>query len=62
MSVNLYFLASAVWLWVMGIAYNVPPLRTKEWPYLDVLSESINNPIRLLLGWFALVSVRFPPV
>jgi len=40
----------------------VPPLRTKEWPYLDVLSESVNNPIRLLLGWFALVSGRFPPV
>lgn len=59
---NWYFLASAVWLWLMGIAYNVPPLRTKEWPYLDVLSESVNNPIRLLLGWFALVSGQFPPV
>jgi hypothetical protein len=46
----------------MGIAYNVPPLRTKEWPYVDVLSESVNNPIRLLLGWFALVSGRFPPL
>ena len=62
MTIGIYFLASAVWLWVMGIAYNVPPLRTKEWPYLDVLSESINNPIRLLLGWFALVSIHFPPV
>jgi decaprenyl-phosphate phosphoribosyltransferase len=61
-SLNWYFLASAVWLWLMGIAYNVPPLRTKEWPYLDVLSESVNNPIRLLLGWFALVSTTFPPV
>jgi 4-hydroxybenzoate polyprenyltransferase len=61
-SVNLYFLASAVWLWLMGIAYNVPPLRTKEWPYVDVLSESINNPIRLMLGWFALVSAHFPPL
>jgi decaprenyl-phosphate phosphoribosyltransferase len=61
-SLNYYFLASAVWLWVMGILYNVPPIRTKEWPYLDVLSESINNPIRLLLGWFALVSGRFPPL
>jgi decaprenyl-phosphate phosphoribosyltransferase len=39
----------------------VPPIRTKEWPYLDVLSESINNPIRLLLGWFALVTTTFPP-
>jgi decaprenyl-phosphate phosphoribosyltransferase len=59
---NVYFLASAVSLWIMGIAYNVPPLRTKEWPYVDVLSESINNPIRLLLGWFALVTTKIPPV
>jgi len=61
-ALNAYFLISAILLWVMGIAYNVPPLRTKEWPYLDVLSESVNNPIRLLLGWFALVSTTFPPV
>jgi 4-hydroxybenzoate polyprenyltransferase len=61
-SLNVYFLMSAVWLWVMGIAYNVPPLRTKEWPYIDVLSESINNPIRLFLGWFALVTDHVPPL
>jgi 4-hydroxybenzoate polyprenyltransferase len=59
---NVYFLASVVLLWVMGVLYNVPPFRTKEWPYLDVLSESINNPIRLLLGWFALVADHVPPV
>ena len=62
LTLNVYFLASAVSLWVMGILYNVPPIRTKEWPYVDVLSESINNPIRLLLGWFALVTTRLPPV
>jgi len=62
LTLNPYFFASALSLWIMGIAYNVPPLRTKDWPYLDVLSESVNNPIRLLLGWFALVSVSFPPV
>jgi 4-hydroxybenzoate polyprenyltransferase len=61
-SLNLYFFASALWLWVMGVAYNVPPVRTKEWPYLDVLSESVNNPIRLLLGWFALVTTHVPPI
>jgi 4-hydroxybenzoate polyprenyltransferase len=61
-SLNVPFLLSAVFLWVMGIAYNVPPLRTKEWPYLDVLSESVNNPIRLLLGWFALVATSVPPM
>jgi 4-hydroxybenzoate polyprenyltransferase len=59
---NVYFLGSVVLLWVMGVLYNVPPFRTKEWPYLDVLSESINNPIRLLLGWFALVADHVPPV
>jgi 4-hydroxybenzoate polyprenyltransferase len=62
LSINLYFFFAAAWLWVMGIAYNVPPLRTKEWPYLDVLSESVNNPIRLLLGWFALVTSHVPPL
>lgn len=62
LSVNWYFFFAALSLWVMGIFYNVPPLRTKEWPYLDVLSESINNPIRLLLGWFALVTTHVPPV
>lgn len=61
-SINVYFFASALFLWVMGLAYNIPPVRTKEWPYLDVLSESVNNPIRLLLGWFALVTGRFPPL
>ena len=46
----------------MGVLYNVPPVRTKEWPYVDVLSESINNPIRLFLGWFALIADRVPPL
>ncbi len=61
-TLNIYFLGSAVWLWVMGVLYNVPPIRTKEWPYIDVLSESINNPIRLFLGWFALVTTAVPPM
>ena len=60
--VHPYFAASAAALWVMGIVYNVPPIRTKELPYLDVLSESVNNAIRLLLGWFALIQSQFPPV
>jgi hypothetical protein len=46
----------------MGVLYNVPPVRTKEWPYVDVLSESVNNPIRLFLGWFALIGNRVPPL
>jgi 4-hydroxybenzoate polyprenyltransferase len=62
LSLNIYFFASALALWVMGLAYNVPPLRTKEWPYVDVLSESVNNPIRLFLGWFALMTHHVPPI
>jgi decaprenyl-phosphate phosphoribosyltransferase len=54
--------ATALALWIAGIAYNVPPVRTKELPYLDVLSESINNPLRLLLGWFAVTQHTVPPV
>lgn len=51
----------SVLLLVMGVLYNVRPFRTKEIAFLDVLSESVNNPIRLLLGWSALVSAQLPP-
>ncbi len=59
---NIAFFLSALWLWVMGFFYNVPPFRTKDIPYLDVLTESINNPIRLFLGWFALIPDKIPPL
>jgi 4-hydroxybenzoate polyprenyltransferase len=45
-----------------GLVYNVPPVRTKDLPVVDVLSESLNNAIRLALGWFALAPAEFPPV
>lgn len=51
-----------LWLFVMGILYNVKPIRTKEIPYIDVLSESVNNAIRLMIGWFAITSVFLPPI
>ena len=44
---------SALALWVMGALYNVPPIRLKDRAYSDVLSESVNNPIRLAIGWYA---------
>jgi decaprenyl-phosphate phosphoribosyltransferase len=59
---SLSFLMSALMLWIMGIAYNVTPVRTKELPYVDVLSESLNNPLRLFLGWFAVVPDKVPPL
>jgi 4-hydroxybenzoate polyprenyltransferase len=48
-------------LLIMGFFYNVRPFRTKDIPYLDVLSESINNAIRLLIGWFVVAPSYFPP-
>jgi 4-hydroxybenzoate polyprenyltransferase len=59
---NWPFFWSALALLVMGCIYNIPPVRSKDLPYLDVLSESVNNPIRLMLGWFAVAPVDFPPV
>jgi len=49
-------------LLVMGILYNVKPMRTKEIAYLDVITESLNNAIRLLIGWFAVTSIYMPPI
>lgn len=55
------FLYMELWLLLMGVLYNVKPIRTKDIPYLDVLSESINNMIRLLLGWFIITQEYQPP-
>lgn len=46
------FLVGAGFLLFMGIIYNVKPVRSKERVYVDVLTESVNNPIRFALGWF----------
>jgi decaprenyl-phosphate phosphoribosyltransferase len=55
------FALTAAFLWIMGCFYNIPPARTKDVPYLDVLTESINNPLRMLLGWYTVTSVMTPP-
>jgi len=41
-------------LLVAGLVYNLKPIRAKDVPYIDVISESVNNPIRLFIGWFAI--------
>ncbi len=50
-AVNPVFFAICILFWVSGVVYNVKPLRSKDKAYLDVLSESLNNPIRMMLGW-----------
>jgi len=42
-------------LLLSGLVYNVPPLRLKDRAFADVIAESFNNPIRLWLGYYALV-------
>lgn len=55
------FAVAAGLLWIMGCIYNIPPLRTKDVAYLDVLTESINNPLRMLLGWYMVTAIVIPP-
>ena len=59
--VGLHFAVAAAALWVMGCIYNIRPLRTKDIAYLDVLTESVNNPLRMLLGWYMVTQVIVPP-
>lgn len=59
--VSLTYLWVMLALWLMGCVYNIPPLRTKEVPFLDVISESVNNPIRMTAGWYISGTVLEPP-
>ncbi len=44
-----------------GLAYNVRPIRTKDAVFVDVLTESLNNPLRLTLGWAMVDATSLPP-
>jgi decaprenyl-phosphate phosphoribosyltransferase len=61
-TISRQFAFAAGTLWIMGCLYNIPAFRTKDKVYLDVLSESVNNPLRMLLGWYMVTSVLIPPV
>ena len=50
--ISFKFFATAAFLLFMGGVYNVKPVRSKDRVYMDVLTESVNNPIRFALGWF----------
>ncbi len=60
--VSLPFFIVDVTLLLMGIIYNVKPIRTKDIAFLDALSESVNNALRLLLGWFIITNEYLPPL
>lgn len=58
-----YILCMAI-LFGCALLYNVPPIRLKDKAFLDVITESINNPLRLFLGWFAVLPHvdTWPPI
>lgn len=60
--VSKFLMASVLALWIMGCVYNIRPLRTKDIAYLDVLSEAVNNPLRMLAGWYMVGTMLVPPV
>ena len=59
-TVNQKFLMVTIAFIFQGLLYNIPPIRTKDLPYLDVITESVNNPIRFMLGWFMIITVPLP--
>jgi decaprenyl-phosphate phosphoribosyltransferase len=57
------FFISLLCLLAAGFIYNLKPVRTKDIPFLDAISESANNPIRFLIGWYAFAPRNiFPPL
>ncbi|MEK6287965.1 MAG: UbiA family prenyltransferase [Acidobacteriota bacterium] len=61
LTVSIPFALTMLGLWAMSCIYNIPPIRSKDLPYLDVLSESINNPLRMLAGWYITGTSALPP-
>ena len=56
------FFVTSVLFWLSGVVYNVQPLRLKDKAFLDVLTESMNNPIRLMLGWSMIDQTSVAPL
>jgi 4-hydroxybenzoate polyprenyltransferase len=40
-----------------ALFYNLKPLRLKDKPYIDFISEALNNPLRFLIGWYTVAGV-----
>lgn len=56
---NIKIFTYSVALLIAGLLYNIKPIRLKDVPFIDVISESVNNPIRFLIGWYLIMDV-FP--
>jgi len=61
LKISASFTATLVALWIMGCVYNIRPVRSKDIPYVDVLSEAVTNPLRMLSGWYLAAPSVVPP-
>jgi 4-hydroxybenzoate polyprenyltransferase len=61
LTVSVPFALTLFVLWFMGCVYNIAPVRSKDLPYVDVLSEAVNNPLRMLAGWFIASTASIAP-
>ena len=52
-SVGTDVLGAIIVFLLSGLIYNVKPIRAKDIPYLDVIVESFNNPVRFYIGWLS---------
>jgi 4-hydroxybenzoate polyprenyltransferase len=59
---NVAVFSLAVLLLIMGIIYNVEPIRLKDVAVLDVLTESVNNPLRFAIGWYSVSTIHLVPL
>ena len=62
LTINSVFAVISAAFAVSGVTYNVRPFRTKDRVFLDVISEAVNNPIRLVMGWAMVSSNTVPPL
>lgn len=61
MLISIPIFITSVLLMILGIAYNIKPLRVKDMFFLDILADSFSGPLRFLLGWFIIVGFSMPP-
>jgi len=60
--INIQFFTVLLIFSICALFYNVKPFRVKDIAYLDVLFESLNNVIRLLLGWYIIMNTSITPL
>lgn len=51
-------IGSVFLLLLSGISYNVRPIRLKDKAYVDFMAEALNNPIRFMVGWYAVAGTH----